>query len=87
MLCDKIIEDLVDVDDFRKEFRKTSFSTLLKDITSKRNRKDSLSQSEIIAIRIAFHNSHFTNFKHFYVNYVCLRFEKNARFDFLWPFY
>jgi hypothetical protein len=75
MLRDKIIEIFVDVDDFCKEIQENLHQYLIEDTTGKRNRRTSLSQSEIIAILIAFHSGHFTNFKHFYLNYVCLHFK------------
>src|SRR5690606_28955111 len=38
--------------------------------TKKRNRKASLSDSEVISLLIAFHDGHFKNFKSFYTGYV-----------------
>lgn len=71
MLRDKIIEIFVRVDDFSKEIEKNLRSYQIEDKQiKKRNRKASLSESEIITLLIAFHSGHFTNFKHFYIHYV-----------------
>lgn len=72
LLQDKIIEIFIKADDFCKIFETEikqgqipSFSE-----TKSRNRKAGLSESEIIALLIAFHSGQFKNFKHFYLNYV-----------------
>lgn len=71
MLSDKITEIFVSVDDFcidfEKEIRKHQIIDPLK---KSRNRKRSLSDSEIISILILFHTGQFTNFKSFYCYYV-----------------
>lgn len=74
MIQDKIIEIFINVDDFCKVFEKeiqqnqiTSSSK-----TKKRNRKAGLSESEIITLLIAFHSGQYKNFKHYYLNYVCI---------------
>lgn len=73
-LTDKITEIFVKVDDFcnlfENDLKKHSLSTA--DHSKKRNRKPTLSDSEIISILIAFHGGSFRNFKHFYLNYVCI---------------
>ena len=65
---------IVKVDDFcnlfEDEFKKQSLPTP-KGI-KKRNRKATLSDSEVITILIAFHGGQFRNFKHFYCHYVCV---------------
>ena len=74
LFSDKVAEIFVKVDDFcnvfEHEFKKHSLpaSSTLK----KRNRKATLSDSEIITILIAFHGGQFRNFKHFYCHYVCV---------------
>lgn len=42
------------------------------EIKKNRNRATSLCDSEIITLLISFHNGQFRNFKHFYINYVCV---------------
>lgn len=73
LFSDKIAEIFVKVDDFcnhfENEFKKHSLPPLSG--SKKRNRKTTLSDSEVITILIAFHGGQFRNFKHFYCNYVC----------------
>ncbi len=72
MLRDKIIEIFVKVDDFGKDFEDEIVKHQLPPAGVKtRNRKAALADSEIITILIAFHSGHFTNIKHFYLNYIC----------------
>ena len=69
---DKITEIFVKVDDFCKEFDlQVADHRLDAGHYKVRNRKASLSDSEIITILIAFHSGHFTNFKHFYLGHIC----------------
>ncbi len=74
LFSDKVAEIFVKVDDFchlfEQEFKKHSLPA--SSITKKRNRKTTLSDSEIITILMAFHGGQFRNFKHFYCHYVCL---------------
>ena len=70
MLRDKVIDIFVPVDDFCIEFDTYIQSFRLGDGQPKRNRKATLSDSEIIAILILFHFGSFTNFKHYYNHYV-----------------
>jgi len=74
MLQDKIIEIFIKADDFCKvfenEINQKQISTSSKTLT--RNRKSGLSESEIIALQIAFHSGQFKNFKHFYLHYVSI---------------
>lgn len=73
MLRDKIIEIFVKVDDFCKEFEtEIAKHQLDAGIYKTRNRKASLSDSELITILIAFHSGHFTNLKHFYLGHIYL---------------
>ena len=76
---DKVAEIFVKVDDFcnlfELEFKKYSLPSTTEQ--NKRNRKAALSNSEIITILIAFHGGQFRNFKHFYLNYVCVH-QKNC---------
>ena len=56
-----------DVDDFCQVFEPIWHSRLLPAGQCKRGRKSGLSASEIMTILIAFHSSHYRNFKHFYL--------------------
>jgi hypothetical protein len=71
-LKDKITAIFVKVDDFCNHFEhEFKNQAILCDKTIKtRNRKTSISESEIITILIAFHGGQFRNFKHFYIHYV-----------------
>ena len=73
MLRDKVTEFFVELDDFYKEFAsQIENHPLLEDSTLKRrNRKGRLSDSEMMSICLLFHFGQFTNFKHFYTQYVC----------------
>ena len=75
MLRDKIIEIFFATDNFCNEF-KNEFSKLsthpISGSKKSRNRATSLCDSEVITLLISFHNGQFRNFKHFYVNYVCV---------------
>ena len=68
LFSDKVAEIFVKVDDFcnhfENEFNKHTLP--LTDGIKKRNRKTTLTDSEIITILIAFHGGQFRNFKHFY---------------------
>lgn len=71
MLKDKVIEIFVPVDDFCIDFDEHIRKFRLENSgAGHRNRKASLSDSEIIAILIFFHYGSFTNFKHYYNHYV-----------------
>lgn len=74
LLQDKIIEIFIKTDDFCNVFEKEIKQQQLTSSPElkKRNRKSGLSDSEIIALLIAFHSGHFRNFKHFYLNYVSI---------------
>lgn len=73
LFSDKVAEIFVKVDDFcnhfENEFKKHTLPCP-PDI-KKRNRKTTLTDSEVLTILIAFHGGQFRNFKHFYVHYVC----------------
>ena len=71
MLKDKVIEIFVPADDFCISFANHIQHFRLETSGGKhRNRKASLTDSEIIAILIFFHYGSFTNFKHYYNHYV-----------------
>lgn len=74
MLRDKITEIFVKVDDFCNNFELKYKKLELKapDGVVTRNRKSGLCDSEVITILIAFHGGQFRNFKHFYLNFVCV---------------
>lgn len=69
---DKITDIFYLVDEFCKEFEKTKEGRVLTDNATKktRNRKFTLSDSEVITILIVFHLSQSRCLKHFYVNYI-----------------
>lgn len=58
------------VDDFCKLFLPEWNKHLLSSEIKKRNRASKLSISELMTIMIAFHQSHYRNFKNFYTGYV-----------------
>jgi hypothetical protein len=59
------------VDDFCKIFEPKWQQSLLSNGLRSRQRQRCLSLSEIMTITIAFHQSHYRNFKHFYQDHVC----------------
>jgi len=59
------------VDDFCKEFVPYWEKMMLQSSVKKRIRNSQLSPSEIMAIYIHFHQSHYRDFKNYYLNYVC----------------
>lgn len=70
MLKDKIIEIFVECDDFCKEFEQEIKSHLIDSKqVNKRDRKSSLSDSEIMTLLITFHLGQFSNLKAFYCFY------------------
>jgi hypothetical protein len=75
---DKLTEIFCLVDDFCIEFEQAkSGHVITKDNGKKsRNRKFSLSDSEVITILIFFHAGQFRNIKHFYINYVHVHLKK-----------
>ena len=70
----KVAEIFVKVDDFCNHFENEfkNHGLPVSSACKKRNRKATLSDSEIITILIAFHGGQFRNFKHFYLGYVCV---------------
>jgi len=58
------------VDDFCKEFMPGWKATMIQSNIKKRDRAGQLSTSEIMTIYIHFHQSHYRNFKNYYINYV-----------------
>lgn len=76
MLKDKIIDIFCVVDDFCKDFDEEIAKHRIGCATKgSRNRKSVLSDSEIMTILIAFHIGHFTNFKHFYLQHICIHYK------------
>lgn len=69
---DKVIEIFCIADDFCKELVKNGTELRLQATDGKkhRNRKCTISDSEMITILICFHLGQFRNFKHYYLNYV-----------------
>ena len=71
---DKVTEIFVTVDDFCLQFEQPIKQMLLDQAMGAkvRNRKASLSDSEIISLLIAFHSGGFRNFKFFYTQFACV---------------
>ena len=65
------------VDDFHKKYSPVIEKYLITSGARKRYRPSQLSMPEIITIMILFHQSHYRNFKHFYLNHVH-KYLKNA---------
>ena len=60
---DSLVELFCDVDDFCQEFMPIWEQQMLANGSIQRKRKRSLTMSEIMTILIAFHQSHYRNFK------------------------
>jgi hypothetical protein len=67
---DQITEIFVNVDDFYTQFKKEIKKHQLSTTKKQRNRKFTMSASEIMTIMILFHLSNQKNMKHFYLFYV-----------------
>ena len=67
---DKFIETYCDVDDFCQLFIEPWQNSLLKKGVRKRRRPCRLSPAEIMTIIIHFHQSHYRDFKNYYLRYV-----------------
>lgn len=76
----KITEIFYLADEFCKEFNKARAGHILREDTAKksRNRKFTLSDSEVITIQILFHLGNYRTFKHYYINYI----QKHLRSEF-----
>lgn len=59
-----------DLDDFCKWFEPQWFSMLITQGIKIRKRSRSLSLSEVMTILVAFHQNHYRNFKHYYIDHV-----------------
>jgi hypothetical protein len=70
---DSLIELFCDVDDFCQSFLPAWRKQLLSAGEMQRQRERSLSVSEIMTILIHFHQSHYRNFKAYYIEYVLER--------------
>ena len=68
---DKLIETYCDVDDFCQQFIEKWQRLLIESGEVKRQRDCRLSTAEIMTIIIHFHQSHYRNFKNYYLLYVC----------------
>lgn len=67
----KLVETYCDVDDFSKLFFPSWQRILLENGEIKRRRACRLSPSEVMTIIIHFHQSHYRDFKSYYLHYVC----------------
>lgn len=71
MNIDILTQIFIDIDDFFKEYEPEIKKLRLESGTKGiRNRQTSLSDSEMMTIYISFHQSHYTNFKAYYNEYV-----------------
>jgi hypothetical protein len=61
------------VDDFCKEFEAFWEKTMIESGMKRRKKLGQLSVSEIITIYVHFHQSHYRDFKNYYINYVQTR--------------
>jgi hypothetical protein len=66
-----LLELFVDVDDFCKVFLPIWQGLLLEEGSRERLRKGRLTVSEIMTIVIYFHQSHYRDFKAYYIEHVC----------------
>jgi hypothetical protein len=72
-----ILEELFcDLDDFCHEFEPQWRSQLLSQGLKTRRRDRQMSLSEIMTILVAFHQNHYRNFKHYYLDHVCVYWRK-----------
>jgi hypothetical protein len=72
-----ILEELFcQVDDFCKRFMPQWEATLISEGVQQKHWQCQMTASEIITIMILFHQSHFRNFKHFYLDYIGSYFRK-----------
>ena len=73
----KVTGSFVKLDSFHKEFasQPENRPQLQDSKIKRRNRKGKLSDSEMMSIYLLFHFGQFTNFKHFYQQYVCKHLE------------
>ncbi|MBD1560067.1 IS982 family transposase, partial [Vibrio sp. S9_S30] len=67
---DKLIETFCDVDDFCQMFIPQWQQQLIESGDRKRRRTCRLTPAEIMTIIIYFHQSHYRDFKNYYLNYV-----------------
>ncbi len=67
----RLLELFVDVDDFCLSFLPLWEQRLLAEGSTCRRRKGQLRVSEVMAIIIHFHQSHYRDFKAYYIDHVC----------------
>lgn len=80
LTVDKITNIFCAVDDFCIEFDKEIKSKLIQSGNKKRNRKFTLSTSEVITIMIGFHLSDMRNFKAYYLETISNKFNKEFKY-------
>lgn len=68
---ESLLELFVSIDDFCQVFLPFWERKLIEDGSKKRQRSGQLSVSEIMTIMIYFHQSHYRNFKSYYIELVC----------------
>ena len=69
----EIIEIFCNLDDFMKEFDPVLTKNSISEgsLPKKRNRRSTMSKSEVMPITVIFHLKSHRNLKHFYLYYVC----------------
>jgi hypothetical protein len=72
-----LVETYCDVDDFCQLFIPHWQRLLLENGEMKRNRPCRLSPAEVMTIIIHFHQSHYRDFKNYYLHYVCRQLKPN----------
>jgi len=66
-----LVKMFCDIDDFCQELEPFWHSKLIETYNKKRQRSSKLCLSEIMTVVIAFHQSNYRTFKHYYLNFVC----------------
>ena len=68
----KVTEIFFIIDEFDKNFEKilSDHSLVQNTDLKQRNRKSTLSDSEVMTILILFHSGHYRDLKHYYINHV-----------------
>ena len=76
---DNLIETFCDVDDFCKLFIPAWELTLIDNGDIKRRRANRMAPAEIMTILIRFHQSHYRDFKNYYLGYIILHHNRKSQ--------